>query len=113
MDIESQRRAAIDIGTVTTRLLVADVSPGAVTELARSTDITHLGRDLTATGRLAPEAIERVRDVVAGYCLTIAELGVKAIQMVAGKRAGPDQTHLAANDIPQLWQLVEACAPHQ
>lgn len=79
----TQRLAAIDIGTVTTRLLVADVSASDVTEVVRSTDITHLGEDLTTTGRLAPAAIGRVREVVARYAGTIAELGVVRVSAVA------------------------------
>jgi len=70
------RLAAIDIGTVTTRLLVADVSEDAVVEVARSTDITNLGEGLTASGRLADAAIARVCEVIAGYVATIAELDV-------------------------------------
>lgn len=80
---EIRRLAAIDIGTVTTRLLVADVGAGAIHEVARSTDITHLGEDLTATGQLSAEAIGRVRDVVAGYASTLADLGVERVTAVA------------------------------
>jgi exopolyphosphatase/guanosine-5'-triphosphate,3'-diphosphate pyrophosphatase len=79
----TRRLAAIDIGTVTTRLLVADVSQRAVVEVVRSTDITHLGEDLTASGRLSEPAIERVRGVIAGYSRTIAELGVERVTAVA------------------------------
>ena len=80
---ESKRLAAIDIGTVTTRLLVADVSATGVIEVARSTDITHLGEDLTATGRLAEGAMQRVADVIARYATTIADLDVEAITALA------------------------------
>jgi len=75
---ETRRLAAIDIGTVTTRLLVADVSArGIESEIARSTDITHLGEGLTVTGRLDDAAMKRVADVVAGYSATMRELGVE------------------------------------
>jgi exopolyphosphatase / guanosine-5'-triphosphate,3'-diphosphate pyrophosphatase len=80
---QTRRVAAIDIGTVTTRLLVADVSGNDITEVARSTDITHLGEDLTVTGRLSAEAIARVRDVVAGYVRTNADLGVERVTALA------------------------------
>ena len=78
-----RRLAAIDIGTVTTRLLIADVSESGIDEVARSTDITHLGQDLTTTGRLAPEAITRVRDTVERYAEQIRELGVERVSAVA------------------------------
>ena len=61
------RIAAIDIGTVTTRLLVADVTDDAIIEVERSTDITHLGQGLTATGRLSDDAMQRVADAIASY----------------------------------------------
>lgn len=70
-----RRLAAIDIGTVTTRLLVADVGPEGLAEVARSTDITHLGEGLAASGRLSDAAMRRVADVVAGYVRRIGELG--------------------------------------
>ena len=51
-DAAARRLAAIDIGTVTTRLLVADVDlPGPIREVERSTDITHLGENLTQSGQ--------------------------------------------------------------
>ena len=58
---ESARRAAIDIGTVSTRLLIADVgADGTVDEVLRRTIITHLGEGLTSTGHLSDAAMERV-----------------------------------------------------
>jgi exopolyphosphatase/guanosine-5'-triphosphate,3'-diphosphate pyrophosphatase len=71
------RIAAIDIGTVTTRLLVADVADEGIAEVERSTDITHLGEGLTATGSLSDAAMYRVADVVARYASRIRELGVE------------------------------------
>jgi exopolyphosphatase/guanosine-5'-triphosphate,3'-diphosphate pyrophosphatase len=77
------RLAAIDIGTVTTRLLVADVGPGGVAEVGRSTDITHLGEGLTSSGRLSADAMNRVADVIARYADTMAELDVVRFQALA------------------------------
>lgn len=69
------RYAAIDIGTVTARLLIADVDEaGVVTEVCRKTAICNLGVGVDKTGLLAPEAIERVRMVVGDYARTIADL---------------------------------------
>jgi exopolyphosphatase/guanosine-5'-triphosphate,3'-diphosphate pyrophosphatase len=54
-------RAVVDIGSNSTRLLIADVGDGHVQEvLERRTVITRLGQGVDAGGRLAPEAIERV-----------------------------------------------------
>ncbi len=61
------RRAAIDIGTVSTRLLVADVAGDDVRELVRRTEITHLGEGVSASGRLDPEAVRRTVETVRGY----------------------------------------------
>jgi exopolyphosphatase/guanosine-5'-triphosphate,3'-diphosphate pyrophosphatase len=77
------RIAAIDIGTVTTRLLVADVTDEGVAEVERSTDITHLGDGLTATRRLDDAAMQRVADVIARYVSRIAELGVQVTSAYA------------------------------
>lgn len=80
---DTRRLAAIDIGTVTTRLLVADVSADGVTEVARSTDITHLGEGLTATGRLSDAAMGRVAEVIARYAETMREAGVEGFSAMA------------------------------
>lgn len=81
--MSARRLAAIDIGTVTTRLLVADVTAESITEVERSTDITHLGEDLTATGRLSGAAIDRVAAVIARYAATMRDLGVVRFFAVA------------------------------
>jgi exopolyphosphatase/guanosine-5'-triphosphate,3'-diphosphate pyrophosphatase len=55
------RVAVVDIGTNSTRLLLADVSPrGAVEELERRTTVTRLGQGVEASGALADEAMDRV-----------------------------------------------------
>jgi exopolyphosphatase/guanosine-5'-triphosphate,3'-diphosphate pyrophosphatase len=78
------RVAAIDCGTNSIRLLVADVPPhGAHTDLARRMEVVRLGQGVDATGRLAPEAIERTRVVLAEYAATARELGATAVRMVA------------------------------
>lgn len=79
----SARLAAIDIGTVTTRLLVADVTATEIVEVERSTDITHLGAGIADTGTLATDAMERVEAVMKRYSERIAELGVAVTSAVA------------------------------
>jgi len=83
MSPATHRIAAIDIGTVTTRLLIADVGPDGITEVKRSTDITHLGEGLTATGRLSDEAMARVGSVIAGYAEELHARDVEACEAVA------------------------------
>ena len=70
------RIAAVDIGTVTTRLMVADVSSEGISEVERSTDITHLGEGLTETGELSEVAMTRVVSVISRYATQIRELDV-------------------------------------
>jgi exopolyphosphatase/guanosine-5'-triphosphate,3'-diphosphate pyrophosphatase len=59
--------AVVDIGTNSTRLLVADVRDGAVTELDRRSLVTRLGEGVDRTGRLADAAQHRVLDVLDGF----------------------------------------------
>ena len=62
------RVAVVDIGTNSTRLLVADVAAdGTVVELERQTTVTRLGQGVDASGALAPEAMQRVFDTLARY----------------------------------------------
>lgn len=66
------RYAAIDIGTVTCRLLVGETDGRSVRPLARRAIITNLGEDVDATGVLKPEAMERVFCAVRGFLDIIA-----------------------------------------
>ena len=77
------RVAVVDIGTNTTRLLVADVTDGQVTEVDRRTTITTLGEGLDATGRLADAAMERVTVAVAEYREAMDALGAEWATAVA------------------------------
>ncbi|MEV8505299.1 Ppx/GppA phosphatase family protein [Actinoplanes sp. NPDC051475] len=77
------RVAAIDCGTNSVRLLIADVAGGSLTEVARRMEIVRLGEGVDSTGRLNPEAIERTRKALVGYAAEIAELGVSRVRMCA------------------------------
>ena len=74
------RVAVLDIGTNSTRLLIADVdaSTGAVQELVRRSNVTRLGHGVDATGALDPDACQRVFDTVAAYAQEIAANGCEA-----------------------------------
>ena len=73
----------IDIGTNSTRLLVADVSGTEVGEVDRRTTVTRLGRGVDHSGRLSAEAIEKVCETVAGYVEAIAGHGAAKISVIA------------------------------
>ena len=75
--------AVIDIGTNTTRLLVAEGEDGEVVELERRTIITSLGQGVDATGRLADEAMDRVAEAIADYRELIDRLGAERVVAVA------------------------------
>src|SRR5215207_1995511 len=77
------RVAAIDCGTNSIRLLIADVVGENLTDVARRMEIVRLGAGVDRTGRLAPEAIARTRRALLGYAAEIAELGVTTVRMVA------------------------------
>ncbi len=77
------RFAAIDIGTVTARLLVADVGPDGVVDVSRRSVITHLGEGWTGTGRLSFAAIDRVAAVVGDFVAEARSLGATDIFGVA------------------------------
>jgi exopolyphosphatase / guanosine-5'-triphosphate,3'-diphosphate pyrophosphatase len=75
--------AALDLGTNTTRLLVADVADGRVEELHRETRITRLGEGVDARRRLLPVPIARVRNVLSDYRRTAESLGAERTLLVA------------------------------
>lgn len=77
MNMRPGRYAAIDIGTVTCRLLVADIDEaGGIEELHRDYAICNLGVGVDKTGHLAPEAIERVGTTVARFAEALKALQV-------------------------------------
>ncbi|WP_454195207.1 Ppx/GppA phosphatase family protein [Nocardia sp. Marseille-Q1738] len=80
----SDRVAAVDCGTNSIRLLIADVlGDGHLTDVHREMRIVRLGQGVDATGSLAPEAIERTRAALADYAALMREAGVSRVRMVA------------------------------
>jgi len=79
------RVAAIDCGTNSIRLLVADVDPvaGTLTDLDRRMEVVRLGQGVDRTGRLAPEALERTLDAARRYAAVVEELGATRTRFVA------------------------------
>jgi exopolyphosphatase/guanosine-5'-triphosphate,3'-diphosphate pyrophosphatase len=77
------RVAAVDCGTNSIRLLVADLVDGAKTDVHREMRIVRLGQGVDRTGGLHPDALERTRIALADYAATCAASGVERTRMVA------------------------------
>lgn len=84
MTAGTRRVAAIDCGTNSIRLLIADLDDdGRLTDVTRLMRVVRLGQGVDATGRLAPEAIERTRVALVEYAGLVRETGAQAVRMVA------------------------------
>ena len=81
----TRRVAAVDCGTNSLRLLLADIDPGraGLTNVVRRMEIVRLGQGVDQTGRLAPEALARTMAVLREYADVIARSGAQAVRMVA------------------------------
>ncbi|MEU1683016.1 Ppx/GppA phosphatase family protein [Micromonospora zamorensis] len=106
--------AAIDCGTNSIRLLVADL-PGEsagpqapLVDLTRRMEIVRLGQGVDRTGRLAPEAIERTRVALASYAADIEKLGAERVRMCATS-ASRDAANAA--DFTEMVQRTLGVAP--
>jgi exopolyphosphatase / guanosine-5'-triphosphate,3'-diphosphate pyrophosphatase len=77
------RVAAVDLGTNSTRLLVADVENGAVEEVVRRTVVTRLGEGVDARRRLLPVPVARVRNVLSDFRREAEALGAERTLAVA------------------------------
>jgi len=77
------RVGAIDIGTNTTRLLVADVDGGQIGDVERESRITRLGEGVDERRRLLPAPIARVRNTLTDYRRTVERLGAERTLVIA------------------------------
>ncbi|MEU6366103.1 Ppx/GppA phosphatase family protein [Streptomyces sp. NPDC046931] len=79
------RVAAVDCGTNSIRLLVADADPrtGELVELDRRMTIVRLGQGVDRTGRLAPEALERTFAACREYAEIVKGYGAERLRFVA------------------------------
>ncbi len=83
------RVAAVDCGTNSLRLLVADVEPGRggvggrLTDVARLMEIVRLGQGVDRTGRIAPQALGRTFETLRRYAEIIETAGAVGVRMVA------------------------------
>ena len=102
------RVAAIDCGTNSIRLLIADLTQNQLIDVSRRMEIVRLGEGVDRTGRLAPAAIDRTRRALIGYAAEIAELGITDVRMVATS-ATRDATNAA--DFRAMVQAVLGIEP--
>jgi exopolyphosphatase / guanosine-5'-triphosphate,3'-diphosphate pyrophosphatase len=77
------RVAAIDLGTNSTRLLVADVEDGRIADLERDMRVTRLGDGVDERGRLLPVPVARVRNVLSDYRRRLEALGAERTLAIA------------------------------
>jgi exopolyphosphatase / guanosine-5'-triphosphate,3'-diphosphate pyrophosphatase len=77
------RVAAVDLGTNSTRLLVADVENGGLTEVVRRLQITRLGEGVDERKRLLPAPIARVRNVLTDFRREAESLGAERTLAIA------------------------------
>jgi exopolyphosphatase / guanosine-5'-triphosphate,3'-diphosphate pyrophosphatase len=79
------RVAAVDCGTNSLRLLIADVDPAAarLADVDRRMEIVRLGQGVDAAGRLAPEPLARTFRALEKYAAAIRDAGATAVRMVA------------------------------
>jgi len=83
--MSSTRVAAVDCGTNSLRLLVADLDPetGTLTDLHRSMEVVRLGQGVDKTGMIAPEALQRTLDATSRAADVARELGAERVRFVA------------------------------
>ena len=77
------RVAAIDCGTNSIRLLIADIHDGQFKEVHRQMEIVRLGQGVDKNKAFDPEAIERTLKVTGEYAQVIAAKGVEAVRFCA------------------------------
>ncbi|WP_406832144.1 Ppx/GppA phosphatase family protein [Pedococcus sp. KACC 23699] len=79
------RVGAVDCGTNSIRLLVADIDPatGALTDVQRRMEVVRLGYGVDRTGRIDPEAMRRTLAMAAEYAGQCLELGAQSVRFVA------------------------------
>jgi exopolyphosphatase/guanosine-5'-triphosphate,3'-diphosphate pyrophosphatase len=77
------RVGAVDIGTNSTRLLVADVQSGRIQEVERETRVTRLGEGVDTRRRLLPVPVARVRNVLSDYRRLLESHGAERTLAIA------------------------------
>lgn len=108
------RVAAVDCGTNTIRLLIADRDPsapaGALTDVVRRMEFVRLGQGIDATGRIAPDAMQRTLDAAREYASQCAALDVECVRFVATSAsrdaANADEFVAGVREAFQSWHIA-------
>jgi len=95
------RVASIDLGSNSTRLLIADITNGTITTIYKEHQVTRMSDKLSETKNISNESTKRVLKVLAGYFKTINKNNVENIQIV-GTAALRD-----ASNSQEITQLIE------
>jgi len=95
------RAASIDLGSNSTRMLIADITNGTLTTIYREHQVTRMADKLSETKIISKEATKRVLKVLAGYFKTINKNNIENIQIV-GTAALRD-----AKNSQEIIQLIE------
>ena len=82
MDV-TMRVAVVDIGTNSTRLLIADVEGTGVYEVERRTTVTNMGRGVDHTGLICSDAVEDVCQTISDYKSRYEEMGTERVMAIA------------------------------
>jgi exopolyphosphatase/guanosine-5'-triphosphate,3'-diphosphate pyrophosphatase len=83
MEPASRRVAVIDVGSNSSRLLIADVADGAVDKVERRSRVTRLGRGVDLSGQLSREAIEAACEAIGDYVAICEESGAETTVAIA------------------------------
>jgi exopolyphosphatase/guanosine-5'-triphosphate,3'-diphosphate pyrophosphatase len=83
INVETNRVAAIDCGTNSIRLLIADMASGRLHDVHREMRIVRLGQGVDATGQFAPDALARTRAALTDYAALLKRFDVGKVRMVA------------------------------
>ena len=98
-----KRVGAIDCGTNSLRLLIADVADGKLVEVLRRMEIVRLGSGVDSTGRLSLAALERTRAALVEYATDLERHRPDATRMVATSAvrdaANVDEFHAMVRDV--------------
>ncbi len=103
------RVAAIDCGTNSIRLLIADVQGGTVRDVTRVMTVVRLGEGVDVSGRLSSPALTRTWAAVADYAAQIESAGVQRVRMVAtsASRDAANADEFVAGVVSRLGQAPE------
>ncbi len=104
-----KRVGAVDCGTNSIRLLIADFEDESLTDVHREMRIVRLGQGVDATGELNPDAIERTRVALHDYVDLMRDAGVGAVRMVAtsATRDARNRDDFFAMTATELGRVVE------